>query len=76
MRASDQPRPGWTKVNSRRRDDRLAGDRVRHCGHPTALWPDSGQTPHPDLLIASNGRGFPTLNQAQDAVAAEAHGRP
>jgi hypothetical protein len=51
---------------------RVAGYRVRHCGHPTALWPYYGQTPRTDLLTAPNGRGFQTLNQAQAAVEAEA----
>jgi hypothetical protein len=70
------PRPGWTKVHGTRWDDRAAGYRVRHCGHPTALWSSYGQTPRTDLLIAPNGRGFQTLNQAQAAVEAEALGRP
>ena len=71
MRASYKPRPGWTKVHSTRWDYRVAGYCVRHCGHPTALWPYYGQTPRTDLLIAPNGRGLRTLNQAQLAVEAD-----
>jgi hypothetical protein len=71
MRASSKPRTGWTKVHSTRWDYRVAGYRVRHCGHPTALWPYHGETPRTDLLIAPNGHGFRTLNQAQEAVEAD-----
>jgi hypothetical protein len=71
MRASYKPRLGWTKVESGLWDFRVAGYRVRYCGHPTALWPYYGQTPRTGLLIAPNGRGFRTLNQAQAAVEAE-----
>jgi hypothetical protein len=76
MRAAYRPRPGWTKVHSTRWDYRAAVYCVRHCGHPTALWPYYGQTPRTDLLLASNGHGFRTLNQAQAAVEAEALGQP
>jgi hypothetical protein len=60
-----------SRVHSTSWDHRVAGYRVRHCGHPTALWPYYGQTPRTDLLIAPNGRGFHTLNAAQEAVEAD-----
>jgi hypothetical protein len=42
---------------------------VRHCGHPTALWPYYGLPPGGGhLLIAPNGRAFRLLAQAQQAV--------
>jgi hypothetical protein len=42
---------------------------VRHCGHPTALWPYYGVPPGGgDMLLAPNGRGFQKLVHAQDAV--------
>jgi hypothetical protein len=66
MRASYKPRPGWTKFNSTRWDYRVAGYRVRHCGHPTTLW---------QMILAPTRRGFSTLNAAQVAVEAEALGR-
>jgi hypothetical protein len=67
MRASYKPRPGWTKVHALRWEYR-PGYAVQHCGHPTALWPYHGITPRTDLLLAPNGRGFRTLNAAQQAV--------
>jgi hypothetical protein len=76
MRTPHKPRPGWTKVHGTRWDYRVAGYRVRHCGHPTALWPYSGETPEGRMILAPTGRGFSTLNAAQAAVEAEALGRP
>jgi hypothetical protein len=49
--------------------------RVRHCGHPTALWPYYGETPDGRMILAPSGRGFPTLNDAQAAAEEEALGR-
>ena len=70
MRASSRRRHGWTKVHALRREYR-PGYAVQHCGHPTALWPYHGVAPRTDLLLAPNGRGFPTLNDAQLAVEAD-----
>jgi hypothetical protein len=72
MRATYRRRPGWTKAHEGRWDYNTAGYRVRHCGHPTALWSYSGETPEGRMILAPTGRCFPTLNAAQAAVEAEA----
>jgi hypothetical protein len=46
---------------------------VHHCGHPTAIWPyyisrsEDGKGP---MILASNGHGFMTLKDAQEAALA------
>jgi len=52
---------------------------VRHCGHPTALWPYYGKRPgsgesRDELLLSGGwglGRAFQTLKRAQEAVERE-----
>jgi hypothetical protein len=41
---------------------------IRHCGHPTALWPYYGTTPGGETILAPNGRGFGHLADAQAAM--------
>jgi hypothetical protein len=76
MRATYRRRPGWTKTHEGRWDLGATGYRVRHCGHPTALWPYCGETPEDQMILASSGRGIRTLNAAQGVVEVEALGRP
>lgn len=80
-------RPGWVRlrggVGGRWRHE-ATGWEVRHCGHPTALWPYFGK--HPDgrpVLIqhgyasVAGGYAFRTLALAQTGVEAEiAKGSP
>jgi hypothetical protein len=70
-------RPGWAKVE-RWKWRHESGWEVRHCGHPTALWPYYGQ--HPDgrpFLIpngyadTAGGYAFQYLADAQEAVERE-----
>lgn len=70
-------RPGWVKVG-RHTWRHTSGWEVRHCGHPTALWPYYGQ--HPDgrpILIyhgyadTAGGYAFQYLADAQEAVERE-----
>lgn len=44
---------------------------VRHCGHPTALWPYYGLRPDGSMILAPNGRAFRLLADAQAAVERE-----
>lgn len=44
------------------------GYHVQHCGHPTANYPYTGHAPEGDVIVASNGRGFRLLHDAQLAV--------
>lgn len=44
---------------------------VRHCGHPTALWPYYGHSPEGRILLSPNGRAFRLLVDAQEAVEKE-----
>ncbi len=44
---------------------------VKHCGHPTALWPYYGLSPDGEMLVSPNGRGFQLLVLAQEAVEAK-----
>jgi hypothetical protein len=45
---------------------------VRHCGHPTAVWPYYGVSPAGEMLINErNGRAFQRLVEAQAAVEAK-----
>jgi hypothetical protein len=71
-------RSGWTRLRSGcagiwRHD---SGWVVRHCGHPTALWPYYGVPPGGgEMLLAPSGHGFQTLALAQAAVEARTTGR-
>ncbi len=57
-----------------------SGWRVRHCGHPTAIWPYYGIPPNSTdasdrctILLTGGfglGTGFTTLKEAQAAVLA------
>jgi hypothetical protein len=76
MRATYRRRPGWTKAQEGRWDYRATIYRVRHCGHPTSLWPYYGEAPDGRMILTPSGRGFRTLNAAQAAVEAETLGRP
>jgi hypothetical protein len=47
----------------------ISGWQIRHCGHPTALYPyyatsRDGREP----IIAANGRGFRSLIAAKQAI--------
>lgn len=44
---------------------------VRHCGHPTALWPWYGLRPDGSMILAPNGRAFQFLQDAKAATEAE-----
>src|SRR4051812_3757632 len=46
---------------------------VRHCGHPTALWPYHGERPEGSMILDHNGRGFSSLAEAKIATELEAH---
>ena len=48
-----------------------AGYIVRHCGHPTALFPWYGIRPDGSYVLAPNGRAFRLLRDALEATAAE-----
>ena len=50
MRATYRRRPGWTKAHEGRWDYHATGYSVRHCGHPTALWPYYGETPEGQMI--------------------------
>ena len=66
--------PGWTRES--RPGDKLAGSwrhqrsgwRVRHCGHPTAIWPYHAEDERGRLVVHASGRGFRNLAQALGAV--------
>jgi len=67
-RTRTHQRPGWTRIRGGCGGLWLfqrAGYAVRHCGHPTAIWPYHGETPESALVLAANGRGFQLLAQAQ-----------
>jgi len=60
---------------SARWEHQASGWEVRHCGHPTANWPYYATTPEGRVVVASNGRGWRTLKDAQAAVEELAAGR-
>ena len=72
-------RPGWIRLAGGSFGvwrHRATGWTVRHCGHPTALYPYYGEPPPRDpfplnMLIAPNGHAFPRLCECQAAVEAE-----
>ena len=67
-RTTTRQRPGWTRIRGGCGGLWLfhrTGYRVRHCGHPTAIWPYHGETPDNAMVFAPNGRGFQLLAQAQ-----------
>src|SRR5574340_761229 len=48
-------------------DGRLAGVRVCHCGHPTALWPYYIETADTEwIFIAPTGRAFHDVATAKE----------
>jgi hypothetical protein len=55
----------------------VSGWELRHCGHPTAIWPYYLVDPaRPDFLTVSfNGRGFKSLAIAQDLIESIVAGR-
>jgi len=67
-------RPRWERLSA-------AGDKcgshwrhtsgweIRHCGHPTALWPYMLTDPAGVGHLAPNGRCWPSLNTAKEAAA-------
>ena len=60
-------RPGWQQLGSGVAGKWLhhsSGWIVRHCGHPTALWPYYCVSPTGLQLLAENGHGFRTLELA------------
>ena len=75
-------RAGWKRLSSP--GDKLAarwvftnGWEVRHCGHPTAIWPYFVVAKGHEGRIVSDrsGRGFGTLVKAFEAVEAVVEGR-
>jgi hypothetical protein len=64
-----------SKCDQRWRHD--SGYEVRHCGHPTALWPWYVIAPAaPELcLVAEHGHAFRLLAEAMDAAEGLAAGR-
>ena len=63
-------RKGWTRLRGGCGGiwRHASGWLVRHCGHPTALWPYHGTSPSGEMLLAPNGHGFRRLALAQEAV--------
>jgi len=45
---------------------RPVGPVVRHCGHPTALWPYTVELPDGVTLIHHSEHAYPTLAEAQE----------
>lgn len=75
-RAGVRNRPGWTRLTppgSRTNHGHwrhVSGWEIRHCGHPTALYPYYAVDPkHPErATVTFNGKGFWTLLLAMEAV--------
>ncbi len=67
-------RDGWERASApsdklRARWIHETGWEVRHCGHPTAIWPYYAvNTSDGSVYVAANGRGFPSLLEACVAV--------
>jgi len=69
-------RPGWTRLNRSAKDwapryrHDASGWKVEHCGHPTANWPYSIESPmYPGrLYVSCSGRGFGHLQDAMRHV--------
>ena len=63
-------RKGWTRLRGGCAGvwQHTSGWLVRHCGHPTALWPYYGISPSGEMFLAPNGHGFRRLALAQKAV--------
>lgn len=64
-------RPGWERLRGGCGGvwrHVSSGWLVRHCGHPTALWPYSiHDKANSTTRIAPNGHGFRKVVQAQEA---------
>ena len=69
-------RPGWTKSKGPSAGcwSFDGGWQVRHCGHPTALWPYTAHGPKGEFMIAPSRKAFSCLAYAQDAVEALVNG--
>ena len=68
---------GWERVDGTTHKCRAvwahpSGWEVRHCGHPTALWPWSAMAPkvadEVDFVVDQNGRGFQNLARAFEQI--------
>ena len=74
--------PGWTRLSEpgRKCDARwlheASGWVIRHCGHPTALWPYFAVDPeHPGCeTMTHNGKGFRKLEDGFAAIEAVLRG--
>lgn len=68
MRRGHKKRDGWSKTRPGEWVH-VSGWCVRHCGHPTALWPyygiPAGGGP---MELSPSGYAFSTLNEAQEAM--------
>lgn len=66
-------RPGWQRIRGGCGGiwRHSSGWIVKHCGHPTALWPYYGVSPTGDMLINQQSkRAFRRLVDAQAAIEA------
>lgn len=67
------PRPGWVRQGAAGRTcagawQHASGWVLRHCGHPTALWPYYLEDPQGRMAVSHTGRGFHHLVDAQLAL--------
>jgi hypothetical protein len=79
--AEHMPTPEWERVSARGGVfgtwRHRSGWLVRHCGHPTALWPYYLIAPDGTELVEVDGhRTWSTLAQAKKAVESVVYGRP
>jgi hypothetical protein len=63
-------REGWTSYGKgkHRLDKHVSGWLVRHCGHPTAHWPWTAESPTGERACAAHGHGWRTLAEAHEHV--------
>lgn len=56
----------WNKTNDITYE--LGGFKIHHCGHMTAIYPYTGETPDGAMIVAPNGFGFRLLADAKAAL--------
>lgn len=70
---------GWEPAGGRRNYNHKDGWTIRHCGHPTALWPYILRNPAGYMILTGAafgnppdyGRAWPTVASAVDYVATQ-----